>query len=161
MARLIYRGLADPMQGPVSEANRFWVNRALPRPERSPVHARQLLQQGGYSWDSSGRLLDSSGHEVTFSILSSAGNSQRAQIATLLQEDLKEFGIQASIVTLEFRATLDRIFRTFDDDAAVMTLASGDTNPNSGINVLVLMATRAFGISGARQPPAGNRRLTV
>jgi peptide/nickel transport system substrate-binding protein len=63
-----------------------------------------------------------------------AGNSQRLQIATIVQDDLRQLGMKVSIVSLESRAMLDRINRR-DFDAALMALASGDADPNTAMNV--------------------------
>lgn len=150
IVRLTYRGLAAPLWGFVTQGNAFWINPAIPRPERSPLQARELLRQAGFSWNSSGQLLDSGRQQVNFSILTSSGNAQRAQIATLIQDDLKTLGVNASIVSLEFRAMLDRIFRTHEYDAAVMTLTGGDTDPNAEMNLLVSHGnTRLWNLNGS------------
>ena len=135
VARIAYGGLASPIWAHVSEGNRTWVNSSIPRPARSLDRARLLLRNAKFTWNSSGQLLDPSGAEVSFSILTSAGNSQRTQTATLIQDDLRQLGIKVTIAALEFRSMLDRIFRTHDYEAAVMTLASGDTDPNADMNV--------------------------
>jgi len=47
---------------------------------------------------------------VEFSIVTSASNTQRTKMATIIQEDLKEIGIKVNVVPLEFKAVLDRVF---------------------------------------------------
>jgi peptide/nickel transport system substrate-binding protein len=137
IVRLVYRGMASPLWTHVTEGNRVWLNRQVAHPSKSLSHARQLLETAGFSWNPAGQLLDRSKKEVGFSILTSSGNSQRTQIAVLVQQDLKELGLNVSIVSLEFRAMLDRVFQSHQYEAAVMTLASGDIDPNSEMNVLV------------------------
>src|SRR5581483_11632423 len=150
IVRLTYRGMASPLWGPVTDGNRMWLNREIPMPPRSPDRARDLLKQAGFSWNPAHQLLDPAHTPVEFSILTSAGNSQRAQIATLIQQDLQAIGIDASIVSLEFRAMVDRVFQSHDYDTAVMTLASGDTDPNAEMNVLVSKGnTRLWNLTGA------------
>jgi peptide/nickel transport system substrate-binding protein len=56
-------------------------------------------------------------------------------MATLIQDDLKQVGIHAQVVPLEFRSLLDRVTQTRDYDACVLGLASFDADPNSDINV--------------------------
>jgi peptide/nickel transport system substrate-binding protein len=138
VARIAYGGLASPIWAHVSDGNRNWVNTSIPRPARSLDRARQILRSAGFTWNASGRLLDPSGTEVTFSMLTSAGNSQRTQTATIIQDDLRQLGIKVTIAALEFRSMLDRVFQTHEYEAAVMTLASGDTDPNSDMNVWTL-----------------------
>jgi peptide/nickel transport system substrate-binding protein len=57
-------------------------------------------------------------------------------MATLIQQDLKELGINVTIDLLEFHTLLDRIFTSFKYEAAIMMLADGDADPNSELNVL-------------------------
>jgi peptide/nickel transport system substrate-binding protein len=134
LARLAYRGLATPIWGHVTGGNMLWANRRLPRPPRSVARARALLKAAGFSWKD-GLLIDRERNAVSFSILLSASNRQRIKMAALLQEDLRELGIQTSVVTLEFRTMLDHVFNRRDYDAALMAVASGDADPNSDINV--------------------------
>jgi peptide/nickel transport system substrate-binding protein len=52
------------------------------------------------------------------------------QMATLIQADLKQIGIEASVVPLEFRSLLERVQRTREFEACVLSLASPDADPN-------------------------------
>jgi peptide/nickel transport system substrate-binding protein len=135
LARLVYRGRATPLWTPVTPASSFWINTSIPHPARSTDQARQLLRAAGFSWSSSGDLKDGSGNPVKFSIVTSSSNSQRTQMATIIQQDLKELGIPVQVVPLEFRSVLDRIFQTHDYEAAVLGLGGGDVDPNSQMNV--------------------------
>jgi peptide/nickel transport system substrate-binding protein len=120
---------------------------------RSLERARALLKSAGFSWNAAGKLVDQSKREVAFSILTSSGNSQRARIATIIQGDLKGLGVTASIVSLEFRAMLERIFNSYEYEAAVMTLASGDTDPNAEVNVWTSKgSTHVWNLNGAPAP---------
>jgi peptide/nickel transport system substrate-binding protein len=135
IVRLVYRGRAAPLWAHVTEGNKVWVNRRLAHAGRSLETSRDFLRMAGFRWNSEGKLVDSSSQQVHFSILTSAGNLQRNEIATLICDDLKQLGIAASVVSLEFRAMMDRVFNTYEYEAAIMTLASGDTDPNSEMNV--------------------------
>jgi peptide/nickel transport system substrate-binding protein len=72
---------------------------------------------------------------VEFTILSSASNAQRTQIATIIQDDLKGLGMRVQVVPLEFRALLDRVLQTHDYEAALLALGGGDVDPNPQMNV--------------------------
>jgi peptide/nickel transport system substrate-binding protein len=135
ISRLVYRGRATPLWTPVTPASSFWVNNSIPHPARSIDQARKLLQSAGFSWSSDGDLRDRSGVSVKFSIMTSASNNQRTQMATIIQQDLKELGIAAQVVPLEFHSVLDRIFQTHDYEAAVLGLGGGDVDPDSQMNV--------------------------
>jgi peptide/nickel transport system substrate-binding protein len=138
IVRLVYRGMGSPIWTHVTDGNKTWKNANIAKPPRDLTRAKQLLQSAGFSWNAGGKLVDAAKREIGFSILTSAGNTQRSQIATIIQDDLKQIGITASVVSLEFRAMLDRVFKSYEYEAAVMTLASGDTDPNSEMNVLAL-----------------------
>ena len=97
--------------------------------------ARALLAASGFSWNSAHKLIDQSGRPVEFSILTNTGNSERMQMATIIQQDLEQAGIATRVVSLEFRSLLDRIMSTFDYEACMLGLASGDADPGSEMSV--------------------------
>ncbi len=135
IVRLVYGGRASALWGHVTPANRLWLNAALPRPARSVERARRLLQDAGFHWNGDGGLTDSSGKSVQFSILVSASSPERGQMATIIQEDLKKIGIQTQVVSLEFRALLDRVLNSRQYEACILGLVSGDADPNPEMNV--------------------------
>ena len=57
---------------------------------------------------------------MKFSIITSASNNQRTQMATIIQQDLKELGVSVQVVPLEFRSVVDRIFQSHDYEAVVL-----------------------------------------
>jgi peptide/nickel transport system substrate-binding protein len=137
IVRLVYNGRATPLWGQVTPGNKLWVDATLPHPARSLERARQLLQSAGFSWKPDGTLLDSHGNTVEFSILTSASNSQRTKMATIIQDDLSQLGMKVQIVSLEFRTMVDRLLNSYDYEAAIMALASGDADPTAEMNVWV------------------------
>jgi peptide/nickel transport system substrate-binding protein len=135
IVRLVYGTRGSPIWGNVGPGNKFWINNSLPHPERSLENARQLLKSAGFSWKQSNVLVDPSGQVVEFSIVTSSSNTQRMKMATLIQDDLSQLGMQVHVVPLEFRALIDRVFQSFDYEAAVMGLGGGDADPNPEMNV--------------------------
>jgi len=135
IVRLVYAGRGAPLWGNVSPSNKFWVDQTLPHPPRSIDQARELLKSAGFSWRDDGALLDPRGQPVEFSIITSSSNTQRTKMATIIQDDLSKLGMNVHVVPLEFRAVLDRVFQTFDYEAAIMGLGGGDADPNPEMNV--------------------------
>jgi len=135
IVRLVYNGRATPLWGQVTPGNKLWVDAALPHPTRSLERARQILQSAGFSWKPDGTLVDSRGTTVEFSILTSASNSQRTKMATIIQDDLSQLGMKVQIASLDFRAMVDRLLNTYNYEAAIMGLASGDADPTAEMNV--------------------------
>ena len=151
--RLVYQGLADPIWGHVPPGNRLWLNRDITRHARSIEEARDLLRSASFSWKN-GSLHDPEGNPVIFSILVSSSNAQRVKIATIVQDDLRQLGMKVSVVSLESRTMLDRVFNRLEYDAALMALDSGDVDPNSEMNVWLSGGSlHLWNLSGRAQNP--------
>jgi peptide/nickel transport system substrate-binding protein len=133
--KLVYRGRATPLWFHVTPANKLWLNTEIAQPPRSAAHARDLLKSAGFSWKDDGSLVDGAGQPVEFSIITSASNTQRTKMATIIQDDLKELGIKVNVVPLEFKAVLDRVFQTHNYEAAILALGGGDVDPNPQMNL--------------------------
>jgi peptide/nickel transport system substrate-binding protein len=139
IVRLVYQGRGAALWGLVAPGNRRWGDEKLTHTARSLERARALLKEAGFSWSTGGDgesvLQDSDGKAVEFSILTSSSNAERAKMAALIQDDLKQIGMRVQVVQLEFRSLLDRVTQTKEYDACVMGIASFDADPNSDINV--------------------------
>jgi peptide/nickel transport system substrate-binding protein len=135
MARLVYDGRATPIWGNVSPGNKLWLDENLPHPERSIDHAKALLRAAGFSWNDAGALLDAQKRPVTFTILVSSSNAQRAKLATVAQDDLKQLGMDVQVVPSEFRALVDRVLNTKDYEAVLMNMVNYDVDPTPEMNL--------------------------
>jgi len=150
--RIVYHGRGSPIWTHVPPGNRLWFDDKLPRSRRSLDWSRELLKSAGFSWKADGTAIDSHGFEVGFSIITSISSSQRTQMATLIQQDLKELGIEVQVVPLEFRAMLDRILQTHNYEASIMGLGGGDVDPNSQLNVWLSSGDDHFWDLGETRP---------
>ena len=137
IVRLAYGGRGAPLWGNASPGNKLWVDASLPHPQRSLDTARQLLKSAGFSWNASGSLMDPSGQPVEFSIIVASSNSQRMEMATIVQNDLSKLGMQVNVVPLEFRALLERVFQNYNYETTILGLGGGDADPNAEMNVWV------------------------
>ena len=134
---LVYHNRAVPLASHVSPGNKQWFNSAVPAPVHDVSKAKELLKSAGFSWKPDGSLADPGGQPVEFSIIVGASNQQRGQIATLIQADLKQIGITASVVPMESRSANDRVLRSHEYEAVVMGLVSGDADPTPDMNILM------------------------
>jgi peptide/nickel transport system substrate-binding protein len=134
IVRLVYGGRASAIWDQVTPGNKLWVDEKISHPARSLDRARQLLQSAGFSWNR-GALVDPHGNPVEFSILTSSSNAQRIKMATIIQDDLSQLGMSVQIVPLEFHAMVDRLQNSYNYEAAMMGLVSGDADPTSDMNV--------------------------
>ena len=138
IVRLVYQGRGAPLWGPVTPGNKRWANAQIKHSARSLDRARELLRQAGFSWKGgtgSENLMDQNGNPVEFSILTNSSNADRSKMATLVSDDLKQLGMRAQVVPLEFRSLLDRVTQTKEYDACVLGLVSFDADPTADMNV--------------------------
>jgi peptide/nickel transport system substrate-binding protein len=152
IVRLVYGGRGAPLWGPVTPANKRWIDSTLPQPPRSLATARQLLASSGFNWDVHGSLRDRDGRPVEFSIVAGVGNHERLQMATLIQSDLKQLGMDVRIAALEFRSLVDRVLNTRHFDAALMGLGGGDADPNSELEVWLSSGGMHLWNPGQKEP---------
>ena len=162
IVRLVYGSRGAPLWGNVGPGNKLWMNTSIPHPARSLDEARRLLRSAGFSWNSSGQLLDPAGKQVDFTIVTSSSNTQRMKMATLIQDDLAHLGMQVHVVPLDFRAMLDRVFQSFDYEAAIMGLGGGDPDPNPEMNVwLSNGATHLWHLAETQPATAWEREIDM
>ena len=144
IVRLVFAGRATPIWSQVTPGNKLWRNPNVAPSEPRVGKARALLASAGFSWNEAHKLTDPSGRSVEFSIVTTANNSERVQMATLIQQDLEQIGIDVRITSLELRTMLDRITTTLGYDACLMGLASGDVDPGSEMSVWPSRASAHF-----------------
>ena len=139
IVRLVYQGRGAALWGPVTPGNPRWVDASIAHPTRSLDKSRQLLAEAGFRMakgeSAEPQLLDAAGRPVEFSIVTSASNADRAKMAALIQDDLKQLGMRVQVVPLELRSLIDRITQTKEYDACVLGIVSFDADPNSDLNV--------------------------
>ena len=134
LARVVFRGHAQPAVGPVSPANKFWFNSKLKPEACSPNAALKALQKEGFHLEN-GTLKDMQGNDVVFSIITNSGNKYRERMATMIQEDLQKIGVHVNVVTLDFPALLERMTQTSDYEAILLGLTNTGLDPNEVMNV--------------------------
>jgi peptide/nickel transport system substrate-binding protein len=152
IVRLVYRNRGAAIATHVSPGNKAWFDSSIQPQARSLPKAREILKAAGFSWKADNTLLDSTGQPVEFTILVSSSNTQRGQIATLVQEDLKSIGIVAHVVPLESRSANDRVLNSHDYEAIVMGLVSGDADPTPDMNILMSNAQTHLWHLGEKAP---------
>lgn len=134
IARVVYRGHAQPAVGPVSTSNHFWLNAALKPPVYSTADALDRLSHDGFH-RSGDALVDHDGHKVEFSMVTNAGNKLHERTLALIQQDLGKIGIQLNVVILDFPSLIERITRTFNYESALMAITNLGLDPNDQMNI--------------------------
>ncbi|WP_181362880.1 ABC transporter substrate-binding protein [Sulfoacidibacillus thermotolerans] len=93
--------------GLVLPGQQQWLNPALPNQGAYGYNvqmAKQILTQAGYHTNTQGDLLDPSGKPVSFSLEVPSGWTDWIQAAQIIQEDLKQLGIQVNVSTPQYGA---------------------------------------------------------
>ena len=135
LARIAWQSLATPADGPVSPANKAWVNSSLPPARFDLAAARKLLEKDGYRLAAGGRLFDRHGNRVAFSLITNAGNAARQRMGALIQQDLAALGMEVRLAALDFPSLVERISRTFSYDACLLGQYKVDSDPNGLMNI--------------------------
>jgi peptide/nickel transport system substrate-binding protein len=139
IVRLIYQGRGAPLWAPVTPGAPLWLDSAIAHPPRSLETARRLLTEAGFRVTNTANeeplVLDAEGKPVEFSIITSSSNAERAKMANLIQDDLKQLGMRVQVVPLELRSLIDRIMQTKEYDACVLGIANAEADPNINLNV--------------------------
>jgi len=151
ICRIVYRGHAQPAEGPISPANQFWFNASLKPHPYDVASSRRRLENEGFRVRN-GLLYDGDGHLVEFSLATNAGNHNRERIASMLQQDLQAVGIRLNVVTLDFPSLIERITQTFNYEACLLALTNLDLDPNAQMNVWLSSASNHQWNPNQKQP---------
>jgi peptide/nickel transport system substrate-binding protein len=135
---LVFAGKADPQWAFLSAGDQLWFNPEIKSYPYDINRARNLLAEAGFRFQAEKKqLLDRQGRPVSFTLITNAGNALRQKMGALIQEDLARLGIKVNLVFIESRALLKRINQSFDYEACLLAIASGDVEPSSHLNILL------------------------
>ncbi len=84
-----------------------------------PAAARKLLDEAGWKVGPDG-ILVKDGKRFSFTLLANNGNEVRRDIATLVQDDLKQVGIEVKVEIYEWAVLLKRFVNKGEFDAIVL-----------------------------------------
>ncbi len=134
LCRIVHRGQARPAGGPISPANRFWLNAGVQPHAYSVPSALRRLEAAGFRKQGEA-LEDRDGHQVEFSIVTNSGNKLHERTMSLIQQDLAKLGIRLNVVALDFSSLIERISRTFNYESCLMAFTNIGLDPNEQMNI--------------------------
>ncbi len=112
-------GLGYPAIGPYKPGT--WVyNTKLAPYGYHPDKAKKLLKEAGWSDTDGDGILDRNGVPFSFTILTNQGNSLRIKSATIIQNRLKDVGIEVKIRTVEWAAFINEFVNKGQFDAIIL-----------------------------------------
>jgi peptide/nickel transport system substrate-binding protein len=113
----VLMGLGLPTIGPYTPGT-WMYNSAIKDYEYDPVLAKKLLAEAG--WVEEKGVLTKDGRPFSFTILTNQGNDQRVKTATIIQQRLKEIGIEVKIRTVEWASFLKEFVDKGRFDAVIL-----------------------------------------
>ena len=140
IATTTLQGLATPLYGFVSPANRAWVNPALTTVAHDLKRSEQLLTEAGFTKRGTAEtpeLFDAKGNRVEFSLIYPAENEPRKLMAAVIQEDLAKLGIKMTVVPVEQNAIAAAANETYDYETMLYGLTVGGIEPTAYANFLL------------------------
>ena len=140
IARSTLQGLATPLYGVVSPANRVWANPDVPKIAYNLSQAGSLLEEAGFTRRGTAdapELVDAHGNRVEFSLLVPAESEPRKLMAAVIQEDLAKLGIKMQVVPIEFATVTNAWTKSFEYDAILLGLSVTDVEPSTYANLLL------------------------
>ena len=143
IATTTLQGLATPLYGFVSPANRAWADASLPKIDRDLKRAEQLLTDAGFVKRGSAEapeLFDSKNNRVEFSLMFPAENEPRKLMAAVIQEDLAKLGIKMNVVPVEQIAVSRAANETYDYEAMLFGLTVTGIDPTTYANFILSSA---------------------
>ncbi len=121
----VVMGLAREATGPLRPGTWAYTDKVKRYPY-DPAKARQLLAASGWSdRNGDGILRNKEGQPFSFTIRTNQGNEERKKVAELIQQRLKEIGIQTDIQTIEWAAFLKEYIKQKRFEAIILGWGTG------------------------------------
>ena len=140
LVELVYGGAASPMWSNVYQVLDYWVNPDVPKFEYDPEAALELLASIGFTErNSDGVLVDAEGNELSFTLATNAGNTQREQIAQIFADAARDVGVDVEVQAMDFNLLVDQLLATGEDrpfEAILIGLNGGSRDWPFGVNVI-------------------------
>jgi peptide/nickel transport system substrate-binding protein len=140
IAKITLQGMASPLYGFVSPANKAWLSKNITKIDHAPSKAEELLKEAGFKKGGTAEapvLTDASGNAVQFTLIVPAENEPRKLMAAVVQQDLAKLGIKMDVVPVEIAGVTERWTKTYDYDAILLGLSQTDVEPSSYASFLM------------------------
>ncbi len=140
MIELVYNGAASPAYSSVYAVQSFWINDDIGKFDYDAEAATELLRGIGFtSKNSAGFLVDADGNELSFTLATNAGNTQREQLIQIFADTAREVGVRVETLALDFNLLVDQLLSVGEDrpfDAILIGLTGGSRLYPFGSNVI-------------------------
>ena len=131
----VYRGLADPAIYFFAKGSPFYNPDITEQYLYDPARGKKLLAEIGIKPNKDGMMEDSEGNPIDFTINTSVETNIGTDIANIYADDLKKVGITMRVKPIDFPKLVDKLMKTYDWQAATLSLTGGNYFPVQGNNV--------------------------
>ena len=130
----VQHGLGYPQWSSVSPATGDFHNPSVRRYEYDTALANRMLDELGWvDTDGDGTREDDAGNSIAFSLVTNTQNSVREKIGRVIQQGLRDIGIQADYKLIEFSDLVSRLTSSYDWEAMIIGFTGGP-DPYGGIS---------------------------
>ncbi len=105
------QGYGKPCTGPVPPIVSWAYNDSIPPIPFNVAGAKNLLANAGWKDHDGDGWLDKDGRDFKFVLRTNAGNQIKADLAVIVQDQLKKIGVKVDIRSLEWTAFMDKLRR--------------------------------------------------
>lgn len=113
-------GMGKPANGPYQPGHWAYNEHVTPYPF-DQGKAKELMAAAGWTDTDKDGILDKDGHPFSFTILTNQGNQNREKTGLIIQQRLKEIGIEVKIRTIEWAAFLKEFIDKKKFEAVIMS----------------------------------------
>lgn len=132
---IVKNGLGYPQDAALSPAAGFFYCENVRHYANDAKQAKDELVLAGFvDKNKDGFLEDADGHMLEFTLYTNADNTERAETAAIVRQDLENLGMKVNLQFIEFNTLVAKLTSTFDWDAIVLGL-TGSIDPHFGQNV--------------------------
>lgn len=139
----VFLGLATPLYGPETSANKQFYNDQVSKYLYDPAKAKALLAQMGLKDSNGNGILEMDGHDIKFNILTNVENNQRKTMAAIIADSLRQIGLGAIFTPINFNAMVAKLdakpetgkpYPPYDWEAVVLSF-TGSIEPHNGRSI--------------------------
>lgn len=155
LANTVFSGRGVPIYSFVSPGDITWFSDDVMKYPYDLERARRMLTEIGLK-DSNGDgvLEDTEGHTVEFNVVTNAKNSQRVETASFICRGLKDIGLKANPVSVDFSVLIDNMQTNFAFDGMVLGWQPNPPPGPSGTKNIVLSSGQQHACWASQQEPS-------
>jgi peptide/nickel transport system substrate-binding protein len=159
MLNNLFAGVGAQQNSPIAVQSPYYLSQkaGLPVYDYNPQKAKALLIKAGFRYNNQGELFDSDGNRVRFTLTANVANKVLQNMAPLIQEDLRQIGIQVDLNLIAVGLVVDKLTNRLDWDCQIIDGFPMTVEPNEAVNI---WSTKGNWHFFNRQPQAGQIPIT-